>query len=89
MVLEEPLIRVQLSVKLWAETSETGPSLLTCLVPRLRYIPCLQKLCKCERRVLGADHRADWVNHHNASFPGQGSGVTDLSFLLDLAFLAT
>lgn len=41
MVLEEPLIRVQLSVKLWAETSETGPSLLTCLVPRLRYIPCM------------------------------------------------
>lgn len=41
LVLEEPLIRVQLSLKLWAETSETGPSLLTCLAPQMRYVPCM------------------------------------------------
>lgn len=83
------LLRVQLSVKLWVETSWTGPSFPTCLVPQTKYILCLQKLCTREKRVLEGDHKADRVNYHNARLPGRSLEVTDPYSLLSLALLPT
>lgn len=83
------LLRVQLSVKLRAETSWTGPSFPTCLVPQIKYILCLRKLRTGEKRVLEADHKADRANYHNARLPGRSLEVTDPYSLLFLALLTT